>query len=173
MYRLTKEEIIGRSPGEFAPERQPDGRLSSEVAGEKVRAAMSGTPQVFEWQPLRADGSLFDVEVTLSRLELGGKIYLQAIVRDMTERKRIEEEREKLQAQLYQSQKMESVGRLAGGVAHDFNNMLTAVLGYAEMSLIENTPPESIQAYLKVIKQSALSAADLVRQLLAFAGSRL
>lgn len=91
MYGLPKEEIIGRQPGEFAPERQPDGRLSSFVAGEKIRAALNGTPQLFEWQPVRADGSPFDVEITLSRLELGGRICLQAIVRDITERKHAEE----------------------------------------------------------------------------------
>lgn len=91
MYGLTKEGIIGRSPGEFAPERQPDGRLSSEVAGEKIRAALSGIPQLFEWQPIRADGTPFDVEITLSRLELGGKICLQAIVRDISKRKMAEE----------------------------------------------------------------------------------
>jgi signal transduction histidine kinase/ActR/RegA family two-component response regulator len=139
------------------------------VAGEKIRAALNGVPQVFEWQPMRADGSLFAVEVTMSRLELGGKMRLQAIVRDITERKRAEEEREKLQAQLYQSQKMESVGRLAGGVAHDFNNMLAAILGYTEMALLECTPSETLHTYLKVIEQSALRSADLVRQLLAFA----
>ena len=92
MYGLPKEQLIGRSPAEFAPERQPDGRLSAEVAGERTQAALNGVPQVFEWQPLRADGSLFDVEVTLSRLELGGSICLQAIVRDITERKRVEAE---------------------------------------------------------------------------------
>ena len=88
MYGLTKAEIIGRSPCEFAPKLQPDGRLSSEVAGENIRAALNGVPQVFEWQPVRADGTPFDVEITLSRLELGGKMYVQAIVRDISERKR-------------------------------------------------------------------------------------
>jgi PAS domain S-box-containing protein len=90
MYGLPKEKIIGRSPIEFSPERQPDGRPSSAVAGEKIGAAFNGVPQVFEWQSLRADGSLFDVEVTLSRLELGGSLYLQSIVRDIGERKRAE-----------------------------------------------------------------------------------
>ena len=169
MYGLTKKEIIGRSPGEFAPERQPDGRLSSEVSSEKIRAALNGIPQVFEWQPMRADGSLFDVEITMSRLELGGKMYLQAIVRDITGRKRAKEEQEKLQAQLYQSQKMESVGRLAGGVAHDFNNMLTAILGYTEMALTDCDPSDKLHTYLRTIEESALRSADLVRQLLAFA----
>jgi PAS domain S-box-containing protein len=169
MYGLTKEEIIGRSPVDFAPEKQPDGRLSSQVAAEKIRAALGGVPQVFEWQPVRADGSPFDVEITLSRLELGGRMHLQAIVRDISERRRAEEERQKLQAQLFQSQKMESVGRLAGGVAHDFNNMLTAILGYTEMAMMECGPSENPHSYLRVIEQSALRSADLVQQLLAFA----
>ena len=90
MYGLPKEKLIGRSPAEFAPLRQPNGRLSSDVAGEKVAAALSGAPQVFEWQPQRADGTPFDVEVTLSRLELDGSPYLQSIVRDISERKKAE-----------------------------------------------------------------------------------
>jgi two-component system, cell cycle sensor histidine kinase and response regulator CckA len=100
MYGLRKEAIIGRSPGEFAPERQPDGRLSSEVAAEKVQAALNSGPQVFEWQPRRADGSLFDVEITLSRLELGAKMCVQAIVRDITERKREEARKREYAANL-------------------------------------------------------------------------
>jgi two-component system cell cycle sensor histidine kinase/response regulator CckA len=88
MYGLPKEQIIGRSPVEFSPERQLDGRLSSHAAAERIRGAMNGIPQMFEWQSLRADGSPIDVEITLSRLELGGKVCLQAIVRDITERKK-------------------------------------------------------------------------------------
>lgn len=91
MYGLPREKLLGRSPAEFAPERQPDGRLSSEVAGEKIQAALNGIPQVFEWQPVRADGSPFDVEITLSRLEVDGNMRLQAIVRDITERRRAED----------------------------------------------------------------------------------
>ena len=89
MYGLSKEEIIGCSPTDFSPERQSDGRLSSEVAAEKIRAATEGEPQHFEWLSLRADKSAIDVEIGLSRIELGGTVYLQAIVRDITGRKRV------------------------------------------------------------------------------------
>jgi nitrogen-specific signal transduction histidine kinase/CheY-like chemotaxis protein len=89
--------------------------------------------------------------------------------RDITERKRSEEDRQRLQAQLLQAQKMESVGRLAGGVAHDFNNMLTAILGHAELAMRRCTPSEPIHADLKVIEKSVHRSADLIRQLLAFA----
>jgi two-component system, cell cycle sensor histidine kinase and response regulator CckA len=89
--------------------------------------------------------------------------------RDITERMREEEEKDALQAQLLQAQKMESVARLAGGVAHDFNNMLSAILGHAELAIMACAPSEPIHADLKAIQESALRSADLIRQLLAFA----
>jgi len=73
------------------------------------------------------------------------------------------------EAQLLQAQKMESVGRLAGGVAHDFNNMLTAITGHAELAMMKCTPSAPIIAHLKVIEDTAHRTADLTRQLLAFA----
>ena len=88
---------------------------------------------------------------------------------DITELRQAEEEREKLQAQLNQAQKMESVGRLAGGVAHDFNNMLQVILGHTELALVQIEPGQAIAADLQEIKKAAERSADLVRQLLAFA----
>ncbi len=90
MYGLLEEDIIGRSPVDLSPEVQLDGRLSSEVAAEKILAAFNGEPQYFEWQSLRSDGVCFDAEVTLNRVEVGGSVLLQAIVRDITERKNAE-----------------------------------------------------------------------------------
>ncbi|WP_022666100.1 hybrid sensor histidine kinase/response regulator [Desulfospira joergensenii] len=88
---------------------------------------------------------------------------------DITERKREEKEREKLQAQLAQAQKMESIGRLAGGVAHDFNNMLSVILGHTEMALEYVGPEQPIHADLQEIQKAAQHSADITRQLLAFA----
>lgn len=88
---------------------------------------------------------------------------------EIEERKRAEEEREKLQNQFIQAQKMESVGRLAGGVAHDFNNMLGIIIGYAEMALDQVSPAEPLHANLEEIYKAANRSADLTRQLLAFA----
>ena len=86
-----------------------------------------------------------------------------------TERKRAEEEREKLQVQLLQSQKMESVGRLAGGVAHDFNNMLGVILGHTEMAMDQVDPAQLLYSDLQAIRKAAQHSTDLTRQLLAFA----
>jgi two-component system, cell cycle sensor histidine kinase and response regulator CckA len=91
------------------------------------------------------------------------------IARDITERKQAEAEREKLREQLVQAQKLEAVGRLAGGVAHDFNNMLLAILGYTGMALDQTDPAGPLHADLREIEKAARRSADLTRQLLAFA----
>jgi two-component system, cell cycle sensor histidine kinase and response regulator CckA len=88
---------------------------------------------------------------------------------DITERKQAEQEKEQLQTQLTQAQKMESVGRLTGGVAHDFNNILTVILGYTEMALLQVDPAAKLHADLKIIYEAGQRSADIVRQLLAFA----
>ena len=93
--------------------------------------------------------------------------FINTIV-DITERKRAEEEREKLQTQLNQAQKMESIGTLAGGIAHDFNNILSPMFGYLEMAL-EDVPEDSpLQGKLTEVFNGALRARDLVKQILAF-----
>jgi two-component system, cell cycle sensor histidine kinase and response regulator CckA len=88
---------------------------------------------------------------------------------DITELKQAEEEQEKLQAQLTQAQKMESVGQLAGGVAHDFNNMLSVILGHAEMALTQVRSDNPVYDHLVEIDKATHHSADLTRQLLAFA----
>ena len=85
------------------------------------------------------------------------------------EHKRSEEEKERLQAQLLQAQKMETVGRLAGGVAHDFNNMLQAILGHAEIASMMLEEDHLAQKHLKRVQHSAQRSANVVSQLLAFA----
>jgi PAS domain S-box-containing protein len=161
MYGLTREELIGRLPTELSPERQPDGRLSSDVAGEKMQVVLSGIPQIFEWQSLRADGSSFDVEITLNRLELGGKMYVQAVVRDINERKRLEQEHLK-------SQKLESIGMLAGGIAHDFNNLLQGVFGYISLAKLRSDDHEKSRAALEEAEKALHMSVKLTNQLLTF-----
>ena len=124
---------------------------------------------VFQTIHRAKDGRVYPVEIQANFVEFDGREYNCAFARDITERKRVDEEREKLQAQLNQAQKMESVGRLAGGVAHDFNNMLGAILGYTELGMIEVSPTDPIHGTLKDIQKAALRSADLTRQLLAFA----
>jgi two-component system cell cycle sensor histidine kinase/response regulator CckA len=102
------------------------------------------------------------------RTEDGGTLW-HGIISDITERKQAEEDKAKLEAQLQQSQRMESVGRLAGGVAHDFNNMLGVILGHTELALEQVDTTQPLHADLAEIQKAAERSADLTRQLLAFA----
>jgi len=90
IFGCTRAEIIGRHPSGFSPPRQPDGSSSQELAAERISLAFENKPQSFEWVHCKVDGTLFDAEVHLNRVDLGGEPYIQAIVRDVSERKRAE-----------------------------------------------------------------------------------
>ena len=85
IFGCTREQIIGEHPINFSPPMQPDGRASDEEAIKLINLAYAGEPQLFRWEHCRADGTTFAAEVSLKRLDLGGKPYIQAIVRDLTE----------------------------------------------------------------------------------------
>ncbi|MRR56209.1 MAG: PAS domain S-box protein [Deltaproteobacteria bacterium] len=116
----------------------------------------------------KKDGTVFPVEITASHFTWKGKAVHLAAIRDISERKRAEDERKELMAQLSQSQKMEAVGQLAGGVAHDFNNILTVIFGYAHILLTKMEPSSPLRHPMEQILLSATRAAELTQGLLAF-----
>jgi PAS domain S-box-containing protein len=91
MFGATREQMIGSSPARYSPERQPDGRLSSEKSAAMIARALAGERHSFEWRHMRQDGSEFDAEVTLNRVEGSTESYFFGVVRDISERKKAEE----------------------------------------------------------------------------------
>lgn len=118
---------------------------------------------------VRLDGSHTWVETTGQPIVYQGRPAALVFVREIAERKHAENEREKLQAQLVQAQKMESVGRLAGGVAHDYNNILSVIMGNAELALDKCGSGNPLKEYLSEILSAAERSRSITRQLLAFA----
>ena len=116
----------------------------------------------------RSDGSTFPAEVVATQARVGDRVLDTVFVRDISERKRAQEEREQLEAQLRQAQKMETVGTLAGGIAHDFNNLLAPILATVDLLLADVPPQGAVRDDLGQIRRAALRARDLVRQILTF-----
>lgn len=170
LWACNREDIVGHSPAEFSPPRQPDGRTSEEAARERVERALSGEAQCFYWLHRRKDGVLIDTEVWLKAIPLSGKTVLQATVRDISERKKAEQERLLLERRVQEAQKQESLGIMAAGVVHHFNNLLTVVLGNLDLSLRALPSSSPVKEFLAQAKQAAERAADVSRSLLAYLG---
>jgi C4-dicarboxylate-specific signal transduction histidine kinase len=151
----------------YAQESADDAQMA-----DLAREIMEKGEKRFESTHRRKDGSLFDIEASVRYLPVAGGLFV-TFLRDVTERKLAAREKERLNQQLMQAQKMESVGRLAGGVAHDFNNMLGAILGWADLARLNLSPQSELHAILGHIIEAANRSADLTRQLLAFARKQL
>ncbi|MEW5803972.1 MAG: PAS domain S-box protein [bacterium] len=171
-FNMAAARMIGYSVEELLDTRfreliAPESRaLASWIY--TLRLSGGKVPPLFEVKLVCKDGSIKQGEVSSGLIQYHGKPAVMAIMRDITGRKRIEEEKEKIQAQLIQAQKMEAIGLLAGGVAHDFNNLLTMIQGHATLALLEISEDDPIAMDLKEIRMAAGRAANLTRQLLLF-----
>jgi len=169
MLRMdTKETILDKSPSDLSPEFQPDGMRSDEKAPAMVNLAIEKGSHRFEWVHSRADGTEVPVEVVLTPIISKDSTIIHAIWRDITERKRAEEERQVYEARLMRAQKMEAIGTLAGGIAHDFNNILSAIIGYSELALDDIPDGNPALSSLHEVIKAGDRAKDLVSQILTF-----
>jgi PAS domain S-box-containing protein len=148
-------DLVGSELGAVLPGRDPSAQASP------------GSPEPGEerWQ---VDGRTVVVEARTLTVQIDGKTSTLLIARDVTEHRRFQAKLAQADAESRQAQKMEAIGRLAGGVAHDFNNMLSIILGYAIMLLDGLTPADPMYGPLSEITEAGERSADLTRQLLAF-----
>ncbi|MFA5073153.1 MAG: PAS domain S-box protein [Nitrospirota bacterium] len=160
MLGYSPEEIEGKSITLIIPTQYQDAHAKAFNAFAKTgQGTMIG--KTYEVSALKKDESELPIELSISGILLQGKWHSAGIIRDISERK-------KLEAQLRHSQKMEAVGQLAGGIAHDFNNILTAIIGYGHLMQIKMNPDDPLRMNVNHILEAADRAANLTRSLLTF-----
>jgi PAS domain S-box-containing protein len=160
MFGYARTDVLGRSIEMLVPHRL---RQAQVEALSQFKATGEGPLQAgqIELKGLRSDGTEFPVELSVARIAGDNRAVVTGFVRDVTERRALEE-------QLRQSQKLEAIGRLATGVAHDFNNILMSIMGSADVLLMQLPPGDARRDEADEIKRSVQRGAGLTRQLLAF-----
>ena len=150
-YGWSRDEFLAMRILDIRPRADVEALMST------LRDGSVGSPERQSWRHRRRDGSIIDVEISAGRILWEGRDAALVVARDVTERRRMEE-------RLAEAEKMEAVGRLAGGVAHDFNNLLTVISGYAAILRDDPTATEPLEEIVHAAEQ----ATALTRQLLAF-----
>lgn len=166
-----REEFMKHTVADGSPKYQSDGSLSSVKAMEMVNIAIEKGSHFFEWTHRRADGTEFPSHVLISKMTYQGKEVLQVSVRDISAQRAAEKDRLEMEKRILHSQKLESLGVLAGGLAHEFNNILTVIQAGLEIARMEAEKGLPITiSYIDGALDASKRAADLTAKMLAYAG---
>ncbi len=156
IHGFPKEALIG------ANIRLIEAEQDHKLFKQRYQRILNGESFIFETRHLKKDGSAISVEVSSKAIEIDGKTYIQSLHRNITDKK-------KMQKQLLHSQKMDSIGQLAGGISHDFKNILTSIISMAEVTLRMDNLNEFATSNIKMIEQAGRRGTQIVSQLLSFA----
>ncbi len=163
IFECTREEIINHPPYNFSPAFQPDGKSSKEKAQQLIRECIDGKAQRFYWLHNRKDGTLFDAEVSLNTIELEGKLYIQAIVRDISERVRAE--REMVKAREKAEKATESKTFFLAKMSHEIRTMLGGITSSVQL-LLSTKVDKQQKELLDIIDTSAGNLLAIVNEIL-------
>lgn len=166
-YGYSREEFLSMTIRDIRPLEDVPALLDN------VSRVASGQEDAGAWRHRKKDESVIDVEITSYPLKFNGRLAELVLASDITMRKETEEALRRSEEQLRQAQKMEAVGKLAGGVAHDFNNLLTIINGHASLSLRRLNQDDPLYRKLEMIQTAGERAASLTRQLLAFSRKQI
>ncbi len=169
IFGYLHQEILGKALHSVLVGPDFAARFHSAHAKFKKTGAGAFIDNIVELTAVRKDGTVFPIELSLSAVEIQGKWHAIGMIRDITERKRIEAAQQEMQKKLRQAQKMESIGTLAGGIAHDFNNILSAIIGYTELAKDDAESGSRMENHLEEVLAAGGRAKQLVRQILTFA----
>jgi len=163
---FTRDEVIGKTTIDLNVWAELEDR-------EKIQQILKENKLIhnFEARFRRKSGTIFPALCSMTLFEIDGIAYVLSVMNDITDRKQLEEERIGLERRLLQAQKLESLGRVTAGIAHNFNNILMSVMGYLEMVLDDLSLEHLARKNLEKALKSAKRAADLTRQILAYSGS--
>jgi len=164
MYGYKKEELVGMNPEDVSA---PGYNNMEEIFRKVMLTLKKGIPQEFEFWGKRKDGTVFPKNVRLYKGTYFGDDVVIAVAQDITEKKRMEEEKKHMNIRIQKSQKLRTLGTLAGGIAHDFNNILTPVLGYANM-IKKINKDKRINKYVSLIIESSQRAKSLIKRILSY-----
>jgi PAS domain S-box-containing protein len=169
MFGYARSEVLGRSLADviIPPHLRPAHQAGLARLLETGEGPVLG--RRIESVAMRKDGSELPVELAITRIPLDGPPSFTGHIRDLTDRKQVESELRERDEQLRQAQRMEAIGTLAGGVAHDFNNILTAILGYTGLLKKMARQDDGVQKAADIMEKAAKRGAVLTQQLLGFA----
>jgi two-component system, cell cycle sensor histidine kinase and response regulator CckA len=173
MHQLSKLEIINKHPADssFNPEYQVNGEKSSILGPKIIKNVMAKKNAVYEWLNILPNGEELKTEIHLLYIKNINLEIIRSMKIDVSERYKLQDELEDTYKEIAHALKLEAVGRLAGGISHDFNNALTSIIGYAEF-ITATTEDSIIKDYVQEIYKIALSSTEMVKKLQLFAKNR-